>query len=281
MKNVYTIRRKSALIAIFCLLFFIALFPAARSASALAHADGAESEVPPPAELIVTFESDEEKTERSGDVSIADGKAVLKNGGAVKTKQKFGALRLYVSAKIEGVLKITLGNAAIVCGENGFSSIGAAETYSDGRELRGETLIALTLWGRNIEIGVKAADEPQERLYNAAFKAVLAQEREEKIYPSFSAESGTIEIGYFEVFSLEPSVPGESENYDPSHDSSAFAVKPVKAENAGKKGCSSSIDFLSAGAAAIAACGVVGAAAMRKARKSKKAEEKNDEKNMG
>lgn len=269
-------RRKAARFSILCLSFFIAFCSASLKISKRAASAGGEELSP--AELIVSFDGDEGKTERSGDVTIADGKAVLKNGGKVQSTEKFGALRLYVSAKIEGTLKIGLGNAAILCGEDGIFAIGAAETYSARRTVRGETLVSLTLFDRYAEIGIRTGDEPQEKLYDAVFKAVLTEETNEKIAPCFSAESGRIEIDYFEIFSLEPSVPGESEDYDPSHDSSAFAVKPIKDESEKKKGCASSLGSGAAGMAAIVAAIVAGAAIP--AAKMRKNGGKNDEENV-
>lgn len=220
----------------------------------------AEDNALPPAELIVDFQSDEIAAEVSGNVTITGGKAVLKQGGAVAAKEKFLSFRLYVSAKIAGEMKISFGNVALICDENGFSAQGAAQTFHEKRALSGDVLIALTVSNGRIEAGVRRNDEPQERLYETAFKAVLTEERTNAVAPSFSAENGTAEISYFEIFSLETSVPAESEDYDPSHDSSAFAEKPVKEEK--KKGCSGILNHggTLASIAAVAAAGVVAAA---------------------
>ena len=137
----------------------------------------AEDNALPPAELIVDFQSDEIAAEVSGNVTITGGKAVLKQGGAVAAKEKFLSFRLYVSAKIAGEMKISFGNAALYCGENGFSAQGAAQTFHEKRALSGDVLIALTVSNGRIEAGVRRNDEPQERLYETAFKAVLTEER--------------------------------------------------------------------------------------------------------
>ncbi len=232
----------------------------------------AEDNALPPAELIVDFQSDEIAAEVSGNVTITGGKAVLKQGGAVAAKEKFLSFRLYVSAKIAGEMKISFGNAALICGENGFSAQGAAQTFHEKRALSGDVLIALTVSNGRIEAGVRRSDEPQERLYETAFKAVLTEERENAVAPSFSAESGTTEISYFEIFSLEASVPTESEDYDPSHDSSAFAEKPVKEEK--KKGCSGGLNK-GGTLAAIAAVAVVAGVCAAGRGESKRQKNKN------
>lgn len=244
----------AAIIAFACGVFFLFF-----SFGGVKNKAFAEDNALPPAELIVDFENNESAAESSGNVTITGGKAVLKQGGTVAAKEKFLSFRLYVSAKIAGELKISFGNAALICGENGFSAQGAAQTFHEKRALSGEVLIALTVSNGRIEAGVRRSDEPQERLYETAFKAVLTEERTNAVAPSFSAEKGTAEISYFEIFSLEASVPTESEDYDPSHDSSAFAEKPVKEEK--KKGCSGILNHggTLAALAAIAA-GVVAAA---------------------
>ena len=210
----------------------------------------------PPAELIVDFESDEQVTEVTGDVTIAGGKAVLKNGGSVTAKEKFLSFRLYVSAKMSGNLKISFGTVAVILGENGFSAQGAGVTYAEKGEISGDVLIALTVSGGRISAGIRRGDEPQERLYETAFKAIVADEYKSAVAPSFTAESGTSEINYFEIFSLEPSVPTKGEDYDPSHDSSAFGVKPLKEKNAGCSGglqnCVAGTVFLTAGVCVLA-----------------------------
>ena len=245
----------AAITALACCAFFLFL-----SFGGVKNKAFAEDNALPPAELIVDFQSDEIAAEVSGNITITGGKAVLKQGGAVAAKEKFLSFRLYVSAKIAGEMKISFGNAALICGENGFSAQGAAQTFHEKRALSGDVLIALTVSNGRIEAGVRRNDEPQERLYETAFKAVLTEERTNAVAPSFSAENGTAEISYFEIFSLETSVPTESEDYDPSHDSSAFAEKPVKEEK--KKGCSGILNHggTLASIAAIAAAGVVAAA---------------------
>ena len=212
----------------------------------------AEENVVPPAELIVDFESDENSTELNGDATITNGKAVLKNGGSVTAKEKFLSFRLYVSVKITGNFKISFGNVTVICGENGFSAQGAAVTYTDKKEISGDVLISLTVMGGRIEAGIRRDGEPRERLYETAFKAVIVDGQTNAVATSFSAESGTAEMSYFEIFSLEASVPTESEDYDPSHDSSAIDVKPLKEKTAG---CSGNLQNC-VGEAAMAAVGV-------------------------
>lgn len=221
----------------------------------------------PPAELIVDFEDGDQAVLSNGDVTISNGKAVLKNDGIVTAKEKFLSFRLYVSVKIEGSLKISFGNVSVVCGEKGFSAQGAGETFAEGSAVSGEVLIALTVSGGRIEAGVRRSDEPQEWLYETAFSAVIIDKQSDAVAPSFSAESGSAEIDYFEIFSLEGSVPSESEDYDPSHDSKAFDVKPLKDEN--KKGCSGGLQNCLAGTV-LALSGVVIAVICRKSRQTNK-----------
>lgn len=274
MNRAFKMRPIAATIATLCLLFLSLFCTLAKSDINFARADGEE---PPAAELIVTFDGDEDKTTRSGDVTISDGKAVLASGGTVSVKEKFGSMRLYVGVNLQGTLKITLGGARIYCGADGFSAEGAAITYSDKRELRGDTLISLTLWGKNVEIGAKNVDEPQERLYVTAFKAVLADETSEKISPSFAAENGRSEIDYFEIFSLEPTISGKGEDYDPSHESSAFAEKPLKGKE-NKKGCVGNVGIDNIGA--LTAAGTLifagGGKTRRLARKTDKKQKRRE-----
>lgn len=186
---------------------------------------------------------------------------MLKQGGAVAAKEKFLSFRLYVSAKIAGEMKISFGNAALICDENGFSAQGAAQTFHEKRALSGDVLIALTVSNGRIEAGVRRNDEPPGKIVRNRFQSRAYGRKDERgCAVVFRRKTERRKISYFEIFSLETSVPTESEDYDPSHDSSAFAEKPVKEEK--KKGCSGILNHggTLASIAAVAAAGVVAAA---------------------
>lgn len=165
----------AAITALACCAFFLFL-----SFGGVKNKAFAEDNALPPAELIVDFQSDEMAAEVSGNVTITGGKAVLKQGGAVAAKEKFLSFRLYVSAKIAGEMKISFGNAALICGENGFSAQGAAQTFHEKRALSGDVLIALTVSNGRIEAGRKKKRRAAGKIVRNRFQSRAYGRKDER-----------------------------------------------------------------------------------------------------
>lgn len=183
-------------------------------------------------------------------VNFSNGVAVLNTGDSLTTKDTFRYFESYVSATVSGAMTLTFDKVSVTYDSvAGFSVTGATVESSLVRELTGNLLFRISVYGANVEVGVKTEAEPQDTLYENILTATITNEYGfSPIALTVFGEGDAVTVDYIQIHTLEQTIETEREDYDPSHELTAFEKKPVKEDG---DSCSASV-----GSASFALIGV-------------------------